>query len=88
MWSTQLPGVFNAMHASDGFFMNLLAVLLRLCKPFAEPKSTKLLKVQPSYCLATKGDDTQLQERNVHAKGYYYFVQLLLHLSRPLWNVL
>ena len=74
MWSTQMPGAFNLMHCSDGFFMNLLSVLLRLCKPFCEPGSTKLLKVQPTYCLATQGDPKQLSDRNVHAKGRFVFL--------------
>ena len=39
------------MYASDGFFLNLCAALLKLCEPFTSPtKSTKLAKLKPSYC--------------------------------------
>jgi len=36
---------------SDGFAINLSAVLLRLCQPFiSNTESPKLLKIDPTYC--------------------------------------
>lgn len=38
---------------SDGFAINLSAVLLRLCQPFiSSSKNPKLLKIDPTYCAA------------------------------------
>ena len=59
----------GGQYCSDGFFINLSAVLLRLSKPFSEPQSPKLLKIQPTYVTATRGTGEQLKERNIHMKG-------------------
>lgn len=38
---------------SDGFAINLSAVLLRLCQPFiSNTDNPKLLKIDPTYCAA------------------------------------
>ena len=64
-----MPMLLDQMYCSDAFFVNLCAVLLRLCKPFSEPCSAKLLKVQPTYCLATRGQREQVLNRNIHMRG-------------------
>ncbi|KAI0207125.1 Ubiquitin conjugation factor E4 A [Lamellibrachia satsuma] len=65
LWSNQMPQLLNQL-CSDGFSLNLCTVLLRLCQPFAQPGSVKMLEIQPTYCLATVGDACQLTERGVH----------------------
>jgi len=38
---------------SDGFALNLSAVLLRLCQPFiSNTDNPKILKIDPTYCAA------------------------------------
>lgn len=40
-------------YISDGFAINLSAVLLRLCQPFiSNTDNPKLLKIDPTYCAA------------------------------------
>jgi len=44
---------------SDGFAINLSAVLLRLCQPFiSNTDNPKLLKIDPTYCAAKVGKPT------------------------------
>ncbi|XP_054723421.1 ubiquitin conjugation factor E4 A-like, partial [Uloborus diversus] len=66
IWNSQLPEVYASLHASDGFFVNLSAVLLLLCKPFAEPRSPKLFKVDPLYSAAPLS--TPDKRNGVHIK--------------------
>ncbi|GFQ77316.1 ubiquitin conjugation factor E4 A [Trichonephila clavata] len=67
IWNSQLPEVYASLHGSDGFFINLLAVLLLLCKPFSEPCSPKLSKVNPLYCAAPLSSETL--KNGVHIKS-------------------
>uniref|UniRef100_A0A1B6C5Z5 Ubiquitin conjugation factor E4 A n=1 Tax=Clastoptera arizonana TaxID=38151 RepID=A0A1B6C5Z5_9HEMI len=40
----------NIIYASDGFMLNLTAVLLKLCEPFiSSDDNTKLLRIDPTY---------------------------------------
>lgn len=64
-----LPVVFRSLYASDGFFLTLCSVLLQLSSPFSSPTSTKLLKIQPTYCLAAKGAQANALAMNVHMWG-------------------
>ena len=57
----------NDLYASDGFFLNLLVILLDLAAPFSKPYSPSLLKIDPSYSLITDG---QLNGRKIHFKGF------------------
>ncbi|KAG0426303.1 hypothetical protein HPB47_026571, partial [Ixodes persulcatus] len=50
LWNNQVSELFMAVQSGDGFALNLGAVLLRLARPFSEPYSPKLLKVQHQYC--------------------------------------
>ena len=36
--------------STDGEFLNLAAVLLRLCAPFIDPKADKLKGIDPTFC--------------------------------------
>jgi hypothetical protein len=49
------------LFVSDGFLLNFNIILLNLARPFAEPYSTKLLKINPIYAIS--------QNENVHLKG-------------------
>ncbi|XP_013398421.1 ubiquitin conjugation factor E4 A [Lingula anatina] len=70
LWSNHLPPeLLNRMYCSDGFFINLCAVLLRLCKPFCAAQSPKLLKIQLSYCAVEMKTVEEGRERNMHLKG-------------------
>lgn len=69
IWSNQMPQVFNQIYATDGFCLNLCHVMLRLSRPFSEPRSEKLLKIQPSYSAAIATDASQSKEMGVHMRG-------------------
>lgn len=48
---TEMSVLAALTSVSDGFMMNLCGVLIRLCKPFTNPKQiSKLLRVDPTYC--------------------------------------
>jgi len=42
--------LLSAVLADDGFFLNLGTLLLKLCQPFLDPRSPKLLKIDANYC--------------------------------------
>ncbi|KAJ7373174.1 Ubiquitin conjugation factor E4 A [Desmophyllum pertusum] len=42
--------IFATTQAQDGFFLNLSTLLLKMCQPFMDPCSPKLLKINPQYC--------------------------------------
>ena len=46
--------LFQATTASDGFFLNLSSLFLKLSKPFLDPKSPNLLKIDPTYCVVSR----------------------------------
>lgn len=52
---------------SDGFMLNLGGVLLRLCQPFIlQVGSSKILKIDPTYCAAECKTDEERMRRNHH----------------------
>jgi hypothetical protein len=59
-WSSHDP-LTAYLFVSDGFLLNLNIVLLNLARPFAEPYSPRLLKINPIYAIS--------QNTNVHLKG-------------------
>ena len=59
-WSSQNP-MTAYIYASDGFLLNLNLILLKLARPFAEPYSPKLLKINPLYPIS--------DNEHVHLKG-------------------
>jgi len=77
MWSHQmLPQMFSAVYSSDAFFINLAVVMLRLAAPVISPGTDHILRIQPTYCLATVDDRKAARARKVHMIG-----QLNLFLS-------
>ncbi|XP_053392708.1 ubiquitin conjugation factor E4 A-like isoform X2 [Mercenaria mercenaria] len=68
IWSTHAPQVLKQLHVSDGFSLNLCCVMLKLCQPFSEACSQKLLKIQPSYVRAVAADENDSRQRNIHAE--------------------
>lgn len=69
IWANQMPEIFFQMYASDAFFLNLGAVMMKLCQPFCKPKSPKLLTFNPTYCALKDLSEEDRCNRNVHAKG-------------------
>ncbi|XP_057694837.1 ubiquitin conjugation factor E4 A [Corythoichthys intestinalis] len=69
IWANQMPEIFFQMYASDAFFLNLGAALLRLCQPFCRPRSPKLLTFNPTYCAVKDLTEEDRRIRNVHARG-------------------
>uniref|UniRef100_UPI00398F3CD8 ubiquitin conjugation factor E4 A n=1 Tax=Pristiophorus japonicus TaxID=55135 RepID=UPI00398F3CD8 len=69
IWANQMPELFFQMYASDAFFLNLAAALLKLCQPFCKPKSPKLLTFNPTYCTLKELNEEEQKRRNVHIKG-------------------
>ena len=55
---------FAASQAHDGFFLNLSMSLLKLCQPFMDPSSSKLLKINPKYCAVTVDSNTMAHEKS------------------------
>ena len=56
--------------AEDGFFLNLSTLLLKMCQPFMDPLSPKLLKINPQYCAVPVGSDAIGQESTgLHVVG-------------------
>lgn len=69
IWANQMPEIFFQMYASDAFFLNLGAALLKLCQPFCKPKSPKLLTFNPTYCALKELNEEERRSKNVHMKG-------------------
>lgn len=69
IWANQMPEIFFQMYASDAFFLNLGAALLKLCQPFCRPRSPKLLTFNPTYCALKELSEEERRNRNVHARG-------------------
>ncbi|XP_030320692.1 ubiquitin conjugation factor E4 A isoform X2 [Calypte anna] len=58
----------HQMYASDAFFLNLGAALLRLCQPFCKPNSPRLLSFDPTYCALKELNEEERRSKNVHVK--------------------
>ncbi|CAF3853159.1 unnamed protein product [Rotaria sp. Silwood1] len=58
------------LYASDGFLLNLNLILLNLARPFSEPYSSKLLKINPIYAIS--------QNENVHLKNLHKDTPLII----------
>lgn len=71
IWASQVPEIFLQTYASDSFFLNLGAALLRLCQPFCKPKSARLLTFNPTYCALREINEEERRTWNVHMKGEY-----------------
>ncbi|XP_060643012.2 ubiquitin conjugation factor E4 A [Anolis sagrei] len=69
IWANQMPEIFFQMYASDAFFLNLGAALLRLCQPFCKPRSPRLLTFDPTYCALKELNEEEQKSRNVHIRG-------------------
>lgn len=69
IWANQMPEIFFQMYASDAFFLNLGAVMMKLCQPFCKPQSPKLLTFNPTYCALKDLSEEERGLRNVHARG-------------------
>ncbi|XP_073095807.1 ubiquitin conjugation factor E4 A isoform X1 [Manis javanica] len=69
IWANQMPEIFFQMYASDAFFLNLGAALLKLCQPFCKPKSSRLLTFNPTYCALKELNDEERKIKNVHMRG-------------------
>ncbi|XP_077695811.1 ubiquitin conjugation factor E4 A isoform X3 [Eretmochelys imbricata] len=69
IWANQMPEIFFQMYASDAFFMNLGAALLKLCQPFCKPRSPRLLTFDPTYCALKELNEEERRSKNVHMKG-------------------
>ncbi|XP_066190891.1 ubiquitin conjugation factor E4 A isoform X2 [Sylvia atricapilla] len=69
IWANQMPEIFFQMYASDAFFLNLGAALLKLCQPFCKPRSPKLLTFNPTYCALKELNEEERKSKNVHMKG-------------------
>ncbi|XP_014666831.1 PREDICTED: ubiquitin conjugation factor E4 A-like [Priapulus caudatus] len=69
LWTNHQFDDVVSPYASDGFLLNLTNVLLRLCKPFAEPMSQKLLRIDLSYRMAVASSDQDAKERGIHMRG-------------------
>ncbi|XP_029770957.1 ubiquitin conjugation factor E4 A isoform X2 [Suricata suricatta] len=69
IWANQMPEMFFQTYASDAFFLNLGAALLKLCQPFCRPGSPRLLTFNPTYCALKELNDEERKIKNVHMRG-------------------
>lgn len=69
IWANQMPEIFFQMYASDAFFLNLGAALLKLCQPFCKPRSSRLLTFNPTYCVLKDLNDEERKIKSVHMRG-------------------
>uniref|UniRef100_A0A8C2S3X5 Ubiquitin conjugation factor E4 n=1 Tax=Capra hircus TaxID=9925 RepID=A0A8C2S3X5_CAPHI len=69
IWANQMPEIFFQMYASDAFFLNLGAALLKLCQPFCKPRSSRILTFNPTYCALKELNDEERKIKNVHMRG-------------------
>uniref|UniRef100_A0A1A8JPQ5 Ubiquitin conjugation factor E4 A n=1 Tax=Nothobranchius kuhntae TaxID=321403 RepID=A0A1A8JPQ5_NOTKU len=69
IWANQMPEIFYQTYASDAFFLNLGAALLKLCQPFCKPQSPKLLSFNPTYCALKDMSEEERRNRSIHARG-------------------
>ena len=70
MWTNEMgPWMSNSL-ASDGFMLNLEAVLLMFCKPFSEGVGNrKMLKIDPTYTSVTPLVAEDAKIKNVHLRN-------------------
>ncbi|BFZ02587.1 hypothetical protein BsWGS_05626 [Bradybaena similaris] len=66
LWASNLPA---DLFVSDAFAVNVTHMLLLFCRPFCDPNSYKLLKIQPTYAIATVNGDKEMLRRSVHLLG-------------------
>ncbi|KAH6929903.1 hypothetical protein HPB50_006624 [Hyalomma asiaticum] len=69
LWNSQVSELFLTMQRGDGFALNLGAVLLKLARPFSEPCSPKLLKVDYRYCSVEPQSEEQAASLGLHLRG-------------------
>lgn len=82
IWANQMPEIFFQMYASDAFFLNLGAALLKLCQPFCKPRSPRLLTFDPTYCALKELNEEERRSKNMHMKGRYARnVSICFHLG-------
>jgi len=68
IWAINQPAEF---FVSDAFAINITHVMLLFCRPFSQPNSLKILKIQPSYAMATANGDNEMLRRSVHLLGLH-----------------
>lgn len=71
LWSRQALD-FRLKYCSNEFFINLAAVLLRLCAPFCKLGSNGIVSVDLSYCkVPVKADTTEkeMSQMGIHTRG-------------------
>ncbi|PIK56603.1 putative ubiquitin conjugation factor E4 A isoform X2 [Apostichopus japonicus] len=79
LWSRQSFD-FRVKYCSNEFFLNLAAVLLRLCEPFCKPGSDAIVSVNLSYCEVPVNDATPekgMASVGVHTRGLAEVTKLI-----------
>ena len=62
--------LFATAQGSDSFFLNLGTILMNVCRPFLDPASCKLLKINPQYCaVETNIDGISHEDTGLHVVG-------------------
>lgn len=69
IWAIEGNSTFGSVYCSDRFFLNLCYVMLKLCQPFCQGISPKILKIDPTYVTAIVANEKEAKEQNMHAKG-------------------
>ncbi|EDO44825.1 predicted protein [Nematostella vectensis] len=76
---SMMSELFATTLADDGFFLNLGTAMLRLCQPFLDPSSPKLLKIDPRYCAVAVTESSITQEDTpIHCIGLNEETRLII----------
>lgn len=70
LWTQHVQSMLST-DVSDSFMLNLGNVMLRLCKPFAESSSPKLLKINPTYCADVMSHDEDVKQRGIYLRDIH-----------------
>ena len=69
LWNSHGLNLGASVCVSDGFMLNLSAVLLHLCQPFCSDKEyLKLLRIDPTYCAVKLNSEEEVRVKGVHMK--------------------
>jgi len=64
-----IQGATPQDECSDGFMLNLCMVLLKLCQPFCQPASPRLLRIRPEYARKEYKEINDQETHQHHSLG-------------------
>lgn len=69
LWTGEVGSLFASQYSSDGFMLNLSALLLRFCRPICQGVGNpKILKISPTYTSVECHTSEDSNLKNVHLR--------------------